>query len=263
MSPVLELSGIHKHFGAVHALRGADFQISAGEVLALVGDNGAGKSTLVKIMAGVYQPDEGTIRFEGRAVHLRSPDDANRLGIETVYQDLALCDNLDIVGNMFLGRELGLSPLFGRRAGSVFYLLSEREMARRAREVLRDLQVTTVSNVRTEVARLSGGQRQAVAIARAVLWNSRIVMLDEPTAALGVQQTEQVLELVVRLRSRGLGVILISHNLDHVFRVADRIDVLRLGRRVLSVPRADTTSVAIVHAITGASSSWVEASDDV
>ncbi len=251
--PLLKLSHIHKSFGPVHALRGADFHVNAGEVVALVGDNGAGKSTLAKVISGVHEPDEGTIEFEGSPIRIRSPEDANNLGIETVYQDLALCDNLDIVGNMYLGRELSSRSFPFSRFGTVFELLSEREMAIRARQVLGDLHVSTVSNIHAVVASLSGGQRQAVAIARAVLWNSKVVILDEPTAALGVQQTKQVLQLVLRLRSKGLGVILISHDLSQVFKVADRIDVLRLGQRELSIRRDDTTPEQVVIAMTGGS----------
>lgn len=252
-TPVLKLAGIVKNFGAVRALRGADFEVSAGEVVALCGDNGAGKSTLVKTIAGVHQPDEGTIWFDGQDVVLKTPDDATELGIATVYQDLALCDNLDIVANMFLGREIYRNPLFGLRAGSATRFLNEAEMTRKAQAVLTDLQVTTVSDVHAQVASLSGGQRQAVAIARAVMWNSKVVVLDEPTAALGVAQTEQVAQLIKRLRNQGLGVVLISHDLHQVFELADRIDVLRFGARALSVKRSETTPATIVAAITGAS----------
>ncbi len=242
---VLELSQISKRFGAVQALSEMDFEVYPGEVVALAGDNGAGKSTLVKVMAGTHAPDDGVIRFDGGEVTIHSPHDATRLGIETVYQDLALCDNLDVVANMFLGREALRQPdLLGR--------LSELEMERRALEVLRRLNVTTISNVRLPVASLSGGQRQSVAISRAVLWTSKVVLLDEPTAALGVAQTQQVLALIKQLRVQGLGVVLISHNLHDVFEVADRIIVMRLGRRAATFRRADTSPEEVVGAITGA-----------
>ena len=215
-----------------------------GEVVALVGDNGAGKSTLIKTIAGTHQPDGGDIFFEGDEVKIHSPSDATRLGIETVYQDLALCDNLDVVANMFLGREradpVGLGPL------------NELSMEKRSLEVLSSLNVTTIRSVRTPVAGLSGGQRQSVAISRAVMWNSKIVILDEPTAALGVAQTAQVLALVKRLREQGLGVVLISHNIQEIFEVADRIIVLRLGRRAATFQHEGTTPDDVVAAITGA-----------
>jgi D-xylose transport system ATP-binding protein len=213
-------------------------------VVALVGDNGAGKSTLIKTIAGTHQPDDGQIFFEGEEVKIHSPSDATRLGIETVYQDLALCDNLDVVANMFLGREeadpAGLGPL------------DELDMEKRSLEVLKTLNVTTIRTVRTPVAGLSGGQRQSVAISRAVMWNSKIVILDEPTAALGVAQTEQVLALVKRLREQGLGVVLISHNIQEIFEVADRIIVLRLGKRAATFKHEGTTPDDVVAAITGA-----------
>ncbi|HEX4764859.1 MAG TPA: ATP-binding cassette domain-containing protein [Lichenihabitans sp.] len=244
-APVLELRQVSKRFGAVQALSEMDFEVYPGEVVALAGDNGAGKSTLVKVMAGTHAPDDGVIRFDGGEVKIHSPHDATRLGIETVYQDLALCDNLDVVANMFLGREALRQPdLLGR--------LSELEMERRALDVLRRLNVTTIGNVRLPVASLSGGQRQSVAISRAVLWTSKVVLLDEPTAALGVAQTQQVLALIKQLRVQGLGVVLISHNLHDVFEVADRIVVMRLGRRAGTFRRADTTPEEVVGAITGA-----------
>lgn len=244
--PILQMRGISKSFGAVQALTEVDFEVYPGEVVALVGDNGAGKSTLIKCVAGTHPPDEGSIFFEGREVKIHSPGDATRLGIETVYQDLALCDNLDVVQNMFLGRELTsrLTPAAG--------LLSKVQMERRALEVLRTLNVTTIGSVDTKVAALSGGQRQSVAISRAVMWNSKLVILDEPTAALGVAQTEQVLALIRRLRERGLGVVVITHNLHEVFEVADRIVVLRLGRRVATFSHAGTSPEDVVAAITGA-----------
>lgn len=245
--PILECKGISKRFGAVQALQDVDFEVFAGEVVALVGDNGAGKSTLVKCIAGTHQPDEGTILFEGEEVKIHSPHDASRLGIETVYQDLALCDNLDVVANMFLGRELGHGIIPG-----AIEPLSKVEMERRSLETLKSLAVTTVSSVRTRVAALSGGQRQAVAISRAVMWNSKIVLLDEPTAALGLAQTRHALELIRRLRAQGLGVVVISHNLHEVFAVADRVIVLRLGHRSGTFKRTETTPDAVVAAITGA-----------
>lgn len=237
--PLLRLRGIHKSFGAVQVLRGIDIDIRPGQVSALVGDNGAGKSTLIKGVAGIHAFDEGEYFFEGRAVKVAGPKDANDLGIEVVYQDLALCDNLDVVDNMFLGRELG------NRA-----LLDDDTMETRARETLDSLSVRTLSSVRTHVAALSGGQRQTVAIARAVLWNSKLVILDEPTAALGVAQTEQVLRLVRRLADRGLGVLLISHNLNDVFAVADDIAVLYLGELVAQVHASEVTQNQVVELIT-------------
>jgi ABC-type sugar transport system ATPase subunit len=220
--PLLKIRGLDKHFGPVQALYHVDLDLPAGQVTALCGDNGAGKSVLTKCIAAIYQPDHGQIFWEGRAVHNRSPRDAARLGIETVYQDLALADNLDIVQNMFLGREV---TRFGQ--------LDEDDMERKAGETLATLKVTTVRSIRQPVGSLSGGQRQSVAVAKAVMWNSKLVMLDEPTAALGVNQTKQVLALVRRLRDRGLAVMMISHNLNDVFEIADRIAVLYLGRLVV------------------------------
>ena len=238
-APLLSLRNIQKSFGAVHVLRGVDLDVRPGHVTALVGDNGAGKSTLIKGIAGIHAFDEGEYLFDGKPVTVHGPRDANALGIEIVYQDLALCDNLDVVQNMFLGRELGNSAA-----------LDEFAMEARARETLDGLSVRTLQSVRTAVASLSGGQRQTVAIARAVLWNSKLVVLDEPTAALGVAQTEQVLRLVRRLADRGLGVILISDNLNDIFEVADDIAVLYLGAMVAQVPRADVTSNQVVELIT-------------
>ena len=220
-SPLLELRNVSKRFGPVLALRGVNLVVPAGEVTALAGDNGAGKSVLIKTIAGTHQPDGGQIYWEGRPVHIRTPRDAAALGIQTVYQDLALADNLDIVQNMFLGRERS-------RAG----LLDDDSMETSATKALAGLSVTTVRSIRQPVASLSGGQRQAVAIARAVLWNSKLVIMDEPTAALGVAQTEMVLDLVRTLADRGYAVLLISHNLHDVFVVADRIAILHLGRLV-------------------------------
>ena len=237
--PLLSLRGIQKSFGAVHVLRGVDLDVRPGKVTALVGDNGAGKSTLIKGIAGIHAFDEGEYFFDGKPVKVHGPKDANDLGIEVVYQDLALCDNLDVVDNMFLGRELG------RKVA-----LDENTMEQRARQTLDGLSVRTLKSVRTKVASLSGGQRQTVAIARAVLWNSKVVILDEPTAALGVAQTEQVLLLVRRLADRGLGVVLISHNLNDVFQVADDIAVLYLGQMVAQVNREDVTSNQVVELIT-------------
>ncbi|HEY2373498.1 MAG TPA: ATP-binding cassette domain-containing protein [Gaiellaceae bacterium] len=236
---LLEIRGITKSFGSVQALDGVDFEVRPGEVMALVGDNGAGKSTLIKCIAGTHAPDSGQIFFEGREVHIHGPKDAAKLGIEVVYQDLALCDNLDVVQNMYLGRELNR-----------FQILSEAPMEQHTSETLASLAVTTIKSVRQTVATLSGGQRQSVAVARAVMWNSKLVILDEPTAALGVAQTEQVLALVRRLGEQGLGVILISHNLHDVFETADRITVLRLGRDVGIFDRRTTTQQAVVEAIT-------------
>jgi D-xylose transport system ATP-binding protein len=238
-TPLLSLRGIEKSFGAVHVLQGVDFDIFPGKVTALVGDNGAGKSTLIKGIAGIHAFDKGEYFFNGEAVNVHSPRDANALGIEVVYQDLALCDNLDVVHNMFLGREQ-------KKLG----LLDEPTMETRARTTLDGLSVRTLQSVRTPVASLSGGQRQTVAIARAVLWNSKVVILDEPTAALGVAQTEQVLALVRRLADHGLGVVLISHNLNDVFQVADEIAVLYLGNLVETVATKDVTSNQVVELIT-------------
>jgi D-xylose transport system ATP-binding protein len=237
--PLLSLRGVHKSFGAVHVLEGVDFDVYPGQVTALVGDNGAGKSTLIKGVAGIYPFDEGDFLFEGKSVTISDPKHANALGIEVVYQDLALCDNLDVVANMFLGREEK------RGIG-----LDEATMERKAAETLAGLSVRTLNSVRRTVASLSGGQRQTVAIARAVLWNSKMVILDEPTAALGVAQTEQVLSLVERLAENGLGVVLISHNINDVMRVADHIACLYLGRMAAQVPAADVTNSQVVELIT-------------
>jgi D-xylose transport system ATP-binding protein len=239
-SAALELRGVSKSFGSVEALRGVDFEVRDGEVMALVGDNGAGKSTLIKCVAGIYSIDDGDIYFDGERVVIHGPKDAAKLGIEVVYQDLALCDNLDVVQNMFLGRE-DHDPLFRLR---------EAPMEQRTAETLKSLAVTTIRSVRQPVASLSGGQRQSVAVARAVLWNNRVVFLDEPTAALGVAQTRQVLDLVKRLGEQGLAVVIVSHNLADVFEVADRITVLRLGRNVGVYERDKTTEHEIVQAIT-------------
>ncbi|MEZ4361081.1 MAG: ATP-binding cassette domain-containing protein [Kofleriaceae bacterium] len=243
-TPVLELRGISKRFGAVQALHDVRFDVRAGEVVALVGDNGAGKSTLIKTIAGIYRPDEGVTRWHGKAVTVRSPNDAAALGIATVYQDLALCDNLDVVANLYLGHELA-GP------GGPLGLLDELAMERRAIEVLRKLSVK-IPNVRIPIASLSGGQRQSVAVARSVMRDNEVVLLDEPTAALGVAQTREVLELIKRLREQGLGVVLISHNLSDVFEVADRITVLRLGRWVGTYDAKDVGREQLVGIMTGA-----------
>ena len=243
--PLLRLEGVRKSFGAVHALGGVDLDVHRGEVLALVGDNGAGKSTLVKSIAGAHAADAGRFVFEGEEVRIGSPQAAAALGIATVYQDLAICDNLDVVANLFLGREQLRRPLAGR-----LRRLSEAEMEHRTQQVLGELSVR-LSDVRRPVSGLSGGQRQAVAVARAVLWGSKLVLLDEPTAALGVEQTDMVLGLVRSLRDRGLAVIVISHNLSDVFRVADRIAVLRLGRNAGTFVRSETEPDTVVAAITG------------
>jgi D-xylose transport system ATP-binding protein len=237
--PLLELRGVSKSFGSVQALTDVDFEVRTGEVMALVGDNGAGKSTLIKCIAGINPMDDGEMFWDGEAVTIHGPRDAAKLGIEVVYQDLALCDNLDVVQNMYLGRE-----------ANRFQILKEPPMEAKTLETLKSLRVTTIRSIRQTVATLSGGQRQSVAVARAVMWNSRLVILDEPTAALGVAQTEQVLALVNRLAEQGLSVILISHNLHDVFETATRIAVLRLGRNVGVYERAKTTQGQIVEAIT-------------
>jgi len=237
--PILKLRGINKSFGAVDVLHDVDFDVVPGEIVALVGDNGAGKSTLVKCIGGTYSIDSGSYVYDGREVTVHSPRDAAALGIEIVYQDLALCDNLDIVQNMFLGRE--------RKSGLT---LDEISMEKAAQETLKSLSVRTVKSVRQRVSSLSGGQRQTVAIAKAVLWNSRVVLLDEPTAALGVAQTAQVLDLVRRLADQGLGVVLISHNMNDVLQVADSIAVLYLGRMAAVVRRSDVDQTKLVELIT-------------
>jgi D-xylose transport system ATP-binding protein len=239
-APLLQIRELSKRFGSVQALTDVDFEVRGGEVMALVGDNGAGKSTLIKCIAGIYTADSGEVRFDGQPVTIHGPKDAARLGIEVVYQDLALCDNLDVVSNMFLGRE----------HHDRFQRLKEPVMEARTAETLKTLSVTTIRSIRQLVATLSGGQRQSVAVARAVLWNSRVVILDEPTAALGVAQTRQVLDLVARLAEQGQGVVLISHNLHDIFEVAHRITVLRLGRSIAVVERAKTTQEEVVRAIT-------------
>jgi D-xylose transport system ATP-binding protein len=243
---ILSLRGINKSFGAVHVLRGVDFDVYPGQVTALVGDNGAGKSTLIKCIAGIYEIDHGDYLFEGNKVTVSGPRDATALGIEIVYQDLALCDNLDIVHNMYLGREV--------KKGMT---LNEAEMEISARKTLDSLSVRTVKSIRQTVASLSGGQRQTVAIARAVLWNNKVVVLDEPTAALGVSQTEQVLNLVRRLADNGIAVVLISHNLTDVFEVADNISAMYLGQTAAQVKKKDVTTNQVIELITTGKSAGV------
>ncbi|HEX8981738.1 MAG TPA: ATP-binding cassette domain-containing protein [Ktedonobacterales bacterium] len=253
--PALQLTNISKAFGAVQALRDVDFEVYSGEVVGLVGDNGAGKSTLVKTIAGVNVPDTGEIFVNGQRAHISGPSDATRLGIETVYQDLALCDNLDVVNNLYLGREAVSAP-----AGPLSPL-NELEMERRTVEVLRTLDVK-IPSVRSMVQSLSGGQRQSIAVAKTILRNARVVLLDEPTAALGVAQTRQVLSLIKRLREQGLAVVVISHNLADVFEVVDRVVVMRLGRRIATFDIHNTTPEKVVAAITGAEFSEVAENGD-
>jgi len=243
--PLLALKGVSKSFGPVEALKEVDLELQGGEVIGLVGDNGAGKSTLIKAIAGVQPADKGEAYFEGRRVSLTSPQAATQLGIATVYQDLALCENLDVVENLYLGHEVG-------DGFPGMHLLDEPAMEQRALELLDSLGVTTIRSVRTEVAQLSGGQRQAVAIARSLLGEPTVVLLDEPTAALGIVQTREILKLIARLKERGLGVVVISHNLANVFEVADRIVVLRLGRLAASLDATTTSREGVVSAITGA-----------
>ncbi|HEY6118232.1 MAG TPA: ATP-binding cassette domain-containing protein [Candidatus Dormibacteraeota bacterium] len=236
---LLQIRGLDKHFGPVQALYHVDLDLPSGQVTALCGDNGAGKTVLTKCVAGIYQPDHGEVLWQGSPVHIRNARDASRLGIETVYQDLALADNLDIVQNMFLGRER-----------TQYSLLDEDSMERAAKETLASLRVTTVRSIRQPVASLSGGQRQSVAVAKAVMWNSKLVIMDEPTAALGVVQTRQVLDLIKRLRDRGLAVMVISHNLNDVFEVADRIAVLYLGRLVVQDKASNFDRQSVVEYMT-------------
>lgn len=245
-SPILSLRKVNKSFGPVHVLKDVNFDAYAGKVTALVGDNGAGKSTLIKCIAGIYTPETGEFVFEGNKVTIAGPRDATALGIEIVYQDLALCDNLDIVHNMFLGRE--------EKSGIT---LNESTMESMAKKTLDGLSVRTVKSIRQKVASLSGGQRQTVAIARAVLWNSKVVILDEPTAALGVAQTEQVLKLVRQLADNGLAVIVISHNLNDVFQVADNIAAMYLGTMAAQVEKNSVSQNDVVRLITTGSADAV------
>jgi len=247
--PLLELRGASKSFGAVRALDGADFTVHAGEVVALVGDNGAGKSTLIKTVSGAGPADSGEIFFDGQPVTIHSPHDSAELGIAVVYQDLALCDNLDVVENLFLGRERV------SRGPGPFAPMDEVSMEQETLKLLASLSVTTLASVRAEVGMLSGGQRQSIAIARSLIGEPRLVILDEPTAALGVAQTAQVLDLIKRLKDRGLAVVLISHNLSDVFAVCDRITVLRLGRNGGEYAATPDQHQAVVAAITGVSPS--------
>ncbi len=247
IEPILECRGVSKRFGAVQALYKVDFEVRPGEVMALVGDNGAGKSTLIKGIAGIYPFDEGEVFFEGKKVKIHGPKDAGDLGIEIVYQDLALADNLDVVANMFLGRERTRNR----------FVIDESSMEHDARETLTGLSVTTLQSVRQLVAGLSGGQRQSVAVAKAVMWNSKVVILDEPTAALGVAQTRQVLDLVRRLAEKDLAVVIISHNLHDIFEVADRITSLRLGQTVDLFTTSETTQQDVVHSITAGTMKYV------
>jgi ABC-type sugar transport system ATPase subunit len=247
-TPLLELQGVSKVFGAVQALNGVDFTVPAGKVTALAGDNGAGKSVLIKTVSGLWEPSGGQILWEGAPVHLHSPNEAERLGITTIYQDLALCDNLDIVQNMFLGHEAM------RR-----HLLDETSMELAARKTLADLHVTTVRSIRQPVKSLSGGQRQSVAVAKAVMQAAKLVIMDEPTAALGVAQTRMVLDLIKRLSSQGTAVIVISHNLNDVFEVADQISILYLGQMVASGPAQDFDREMVVDYMTSGRSGRVAA----
>jgi ABC-type sugar transport system ATPase subunit len=256
-APLLELQNVKKRFAAIQVLRGVSMTARAGQVTALVGDNGAGKSTLIKGLAGIHQFDEGAIIWKGRKVDIPNPRAASAIGIEFVYQDLALCDNLDVVQNMFLGREHHRSMFFGRGDRGLF--LDDGVMEEAARATLKRLSVTTVRSVRQKVAGLSGGQRQSTAVAKAVMWNSKLVVLDEPTAALGVAQTKQVLALVRTLADRGLGVIFISHNLEDVLKVADSVAVLRLGVLVAQPNRKDVNSQELVELITTGRSGSISA----
>jgi simple sugar transport system ATP-binding protein len=244
--PLLEARNIVKSFGRVQALRGADFTVYPGEVVALVGDNGAGKSVLVKTLVGVHLPDSGEILFEGRPVDVHTPQQARDIGIETVYQDLALAAEIDPAANMFLGREIVRAGPLGKLG-----FLDKPAMRRRSEEAFRDLGVR-IQDTTARVANMSGGQRQGIAIARAVTWASKIVFMDEPTAALGVVQTRNVLEQITRVREHGLSVVLISHNMPEVFKVADRIEVLRLGERVARLRPSEVSMEDVVSAMTGA-----------
>jgi fructose transport system ATP-binding protein len=255
--PVFKARGLVKRFGHVTALSGADFDLYQGEVLAVIGDNGAGKSTLIKVLSGAYQQDEGEIHLGGEEVHFRSPLEARRAGIETVYQDLAVAPALDIASNLFLGREKRREGTLGQ----VFRMLDKGAMRREATDALSALQIG-IPSVRAAVENLSGGQRQGVAVARAAAWGRRLVIMDEPTAALGVKETAQVLELIKRVRDRGLSVILISHDMPHVFELADRIHIMRLGKRAAVVtPRSHTMQEAVAI-MTGAAVAEPRSEDD-
>lgn len=255
--PRLQLRGINKSFGGVQALKNVDFEVYPGEVVGLVGDNGAGKSTLIKVMSGAYIPDAGEILIDGQPVTISSPQDSTRVGIETVYQDLALCDNLDVVANLWLGRESYRDIIPG-----VLRVLDETDMEKRTIEVLKTLDVR-IPSVRSAVATLSGGQRQCIAVAKTILREPKVVLLDEPTAALGVAQTRQVLNLIKRLKQQGLAVVVISHNLHDVFEVTDRITVMRLGQRAASFHTQRASSEQVIAAITGANSREVSATEEV
>ncbi|KQR22816.1 ATP-binding cassette domain-containing protein [Deinococcus sp. Leaf326] len=246
-APLLETRGITKRYGHVEALRGADFTVYPGEVVALLGDNGAGKSTLVKAITGTIRPDEGQVLIEGRPVEMRSPLDARSLGIETVFQDLALIPDLDPAGNLFLGREILRPGLLGRLG-----VIDRKAMRERTVEAFTRLGVN-IQDAQAKVIGMSGGQRQGVAVARAMVWASKMVLMDEPTAALGVVQARHVNDLILRVRDQGVAVVLVSHNMQHVFEVADRIEVLRLGRRVAQFHKNDTTIEDVVAAMTGLS----------
>lgn len=245
--PLIEARGVTRRFGRVEALRGADFQAYAGEVSAIVGDNGAGKSTFIKILSGALQPDGGTLLLDGRQVHLTSPHHAREMGIETVYQDLALAPSLDVASNLFLGREIHKPGFLG-----LLGFLDDRAMGKRAQEEMLNLQIG-LNSIRQPVQTLSGGQRQAIAVARATAWGKRVVIMDEPTAALGVRESHMVMRLIVRLKEAGIAVIIISHSMPEVFEVADRITILRLGRTVRQVRRSETTMTDVVAFMTGAS----------
>jgi fructose transport system ATP-binding protein len=252
-APILEARGLVKTYGQVVALNGADFDLMHGEILAIIGDNGAGKSTLIKALSGALQPDEGEILLEGETVNFRSPRDARKAGIETVYQDLAVAPALDIASNVFLGREARhRGPV-----GGVLRLLDKRGMRREAARHFQELGIS-VQSIGQQVENLSGGQRQGVAVARAATWARRLVIMDEPTAALGVKETRQVLDLILRVRERGLPVILISHDMPHVFELADRIHIMRLGRRVAVVTPRTHTMPEAVAIMTGASPSELD-----
>jgi D-xylose transport system ATP-binding protein len=243
--PILQLHGVSKRFGAVQALQDVDFEVYHGEVVGLVGDNGAGKSTLVKVMSGVHPPDTGKVFFDGREVTINSPRDSTNLGIETVYQDLALCDNLDVVANLYVGRELKKPVLPG-----LLHRLEEIAMEKNTIRLLNELHIP-IPSVRNLIASMSGGQRQSVAVTRAVMWDCKIALLDEPTAALGVEQTRQVKNLILKLKERSLGVVVISHNLAEILDITDRIIVLRLARRVATFDTKSIRPEQVVAAITG------------